>query len=50
MILKPIRLIHSPFKEPAGTPIQPVYAEGMPDTVEISKEFAEGLRNPEVIV
>jgi len=42
---KPIGIIHSPFGEPAGTPIQPVAAEGVRGTVEVFPEYADGLRD-----
>jgi tRNA-Thr(GGU) m(6)t(6)A37 methyltransferase TsaA len=44
---KPIGVIHSPFKEPKGTPIQPAGAEGTNGIVEIFPEYAEGLRDIE---
>jgi len=44
---RPIGVVHSPFKEPKGTPIQPSAAEGISGTVEIFPEYAEGLRDIE---
>jgi tRNA-Thr(GGU) m(6)t(6)A37 methyltransferase TsaA len=44
---KPIGVIHSPFKAPKGTPIQPAGAKGSDGTVEIFPEYAEGLRDIE---
>jgi len=44
---KPIGIIHSPFKEPKGTPIQPAGAKGIDGTVEIFPEYAEGLKDIE---
>jgi tRNA-Thr(GGU) m(6)t(6)A37 methyltransferase TsaA len=44
---KPIGIIHSPFKEPQGTPIQPAGAKGTNGTVEIFLEYAEGLKDIE---
>jgi len=44
---KPIGVIHSPFKEPKGTPIQPAGAEGTNGIVEIFPEYAEGLKDIE---
>ena len=44
---KPIGVIHSPFKEPEGTPIQPAGAKGINGTVEIFPEYAEGLKDIE---
>jgi tRNA-Thr(GGU) m(6)t(6)A37 methyltransferase TsaA len=43
--LTPIGTIRSPFKEPAGTPIQPVFAEGVEGIVEVLPQYAEGLRD-----
>jgi tRNA-Thr(GGU) m(6)t(6)A37 methyltransferase TsaA len=40
---RPIGIIHSPFKEPRGAPIQPKAAEGVKGTVELFDEFKEGL-------
>ena len=44
---KPIGIIHSPFKEPKGTPIQPAGAKGIEGTVEVFPEYAEGLKDVE---
>ena len=44
---RPIGVIHSPFKEPKGTPIQPAAAEGIAGTVEVFPEYAEGLEDVE---
>ena len=44
---KPIGVIHSPFKEPKGTPIQPSGAEGVEGRVEVLPEYAEGLKDVE---
>jgi tRNA (adenine37-N6)-methyltransferase len=43
--LTPIGLIHSPHRQPEGTPIQPRYAEAVEGTVEVFPEFAPGLRD-----
>lgn len=40
-------VIHSPFKEPKGTPIQPVGAEGIDGKVEVFPQYAEGLKDLE---
>jgi tRNA-Thr(GGU) m(6)t(6)A37 methyltransferase TsaA len=45
--LTTIGLIHSPFQEPAGTPIQPPLARGTEGTVEVFPEYAEGLTDLE---
>ena len=42
---KPIGVIHSPFKHPKGTPIQPTVAKGIDGTVEIFPEYVEGLKD-----
>ena len=44
---KPIGVIHSPFKEPKGTPIQPTAAKGIEGMVEVFPEYAEGLKDVE---
>jgi tRNA-Thr(GGU) m(6)t(6)A37 methyltransferase TsaA len=44
---RPIGIIHSPFKGPGGTPIQPAGAKGINGTVEIFPEYAEGLKDIE---
>ena len=43
--LKPIGIIHTPFREVEGTPIQPVFAEDAAGTVTVFPEFAEGLKD-----
>ncbi|MDY6951298.1 MAG: tRNA (N6-threonylcarbamoyladenosine(37)-N6)-methyltransferase TrmO [Thermodesulfobacteriota bacterium] len=40
---KPIGVIHSPFKEPKGTPIQPAGAEGIAGRVDVFAEYVAGL-------
>ena len=44
---KPIGIIHSPFKEPKGTPIQPAAAKGIDARVEVFREYAQGLKDVE---
>ena len=44
---KPIGVVHSPHKEPKGTPIQPAGAKGIDGTVEVFPEYAEGLKDLE---
>jgi tRNA-Thr(GGU) m(6)t(6)A37 methyltransferase TsaA len=44
---KPIGIIHSPFKEVKGTPIQPAGAKGIDGNVEVFPEYAEGLKDLE---
>ncbi len=41
----PIGIIHSPFKEPKGTPIQPPGARGVAGSVELFPEYVEGLKD-----
>ena len=41
----PIGIIHSPFKEPEGMPIQPAGAAGVKGTVEMFGDFKEGLKD-----
>ena len=45
IIFKPIGIIHSPFKEPKGTPIQPNAAEGIKGRVEVFPDFVDGLKD-----
>ena len=45
--LRTIGVIHTPFKEPKGTPIQPVVAEGASGTVTVFEEFQNGLKDLE---
>jgi len=40
---EPIGVIHSQFKEPNGTPIQPTGARGINGTVEVFLKYVEGL-------
>jgi tRNA-Thr(GGU) m(6)t(6)A37 methyltransferase TsaA len=41
----PIGIIHSPFKRPQGTPIQPKAAEKIEGTVEVFPEYVPGLKD-----
>jgi len=43
--LKHIGLIHSPFTEPEGMPIQPAGASGVKGTVEVFEEYRAGLKD-----
>jgi len=43
----PIGVIHSPFKDVQGTPIQAVAAKGVGGTVEIEAEYQRGLKDLE---
>ncbi len=43
--MTPIGIIHTPFSEPAGMPIQPPGAAGTKGTVEIYAEFQAGLKD-----
>ncbi len=43
----PIGIIHSPFKEPKGVPIQPSASRGVEGYVEIFPEFVPGLKDLE---
>ena len=40
---EPIGVVHSPFKEPEGAPIQPSRAKNAAGTVKVFREFADGL-------
>lgn len=44
---KPIGVVHSPFKEPNGTPIQAAGANNVDGTVELFSEYAGGLKDLE---
>ena len=44
---RPIGVVHSPFKAPKGTPIQPAGAKGTSGIVEIFPEYIEGLKDIE---
>ena len=44
---QPIGIIHSPFKDIEGMPIQPTGAANIQGTVEVSPELAEGLKDLE---
>jgi tRNA-Thr(GGU) m(6)t(6)A37 methyltransferase TsaA len=41
--LKPIGIIHTPFKEPKGTPIQPRRSGGAKGRIELLPEYVEGV-------
>ncbi|PTN38439.1 tRNA (N6-threonylcarbamoyladenosine(37)-N6)-methyltransferase TrmO [Desulfonatronum sp. SC1] len=43
--MHPIGVIHSPFKELSGMPIQPAGAAGVLGTVEISEEYQAGVKD-----
>jgi tRNA-Thr(GGU) m(6)t(6)A37 methyltransferase TsaA len=45
--VKPIGVVHSPFKESKGTPIQPAMAESAVGTVTVFKEYQDGLKDLE---
>lgn len=42
---RPIGIIRSPFKEPAGMPVQPAAAEGVAGRVELEPGYAGGLKD-----
>jgi tRNA-Thr(GGU) m(6)t(6)A37 methyltransferase TsaA len=42
---RPIGIIHSPFRDIAGMPIQPTGAAGIRGTVDVFPPFCEGLRD-----
>lgn len=44
---RPIGVIHTPHKEPKGTPIQPTGAQGIEGTIELNPEFTPGLKDLE---
>ena len=45
MELKPIGIIHTPFKQSSGTPIQPAFAKGAEGIVELYPEYTPGLKD-----
>lgn len=47
MQLKEIGIIHSPFKQATGTPIQPSRAKGSEGFIELKSEWQEGLKDLE---
>ena len=47
IVYEPIGIIHSPFKNIKGMPIQPTGAKGIAGTIEIYPEFTEGLKDLE---
>ena len=47
IIYEPIGVIHSPFKKPSGTPIQPIAALNVEGKVEVFQEYADGLKDLE---
>ncbi len=44
---KPIGIIHSPFTQPKGVPIQSSGAKGIRGTVEIAQEYRNGIKDLE---
>lgn len=47
ILYKPIGVIHSPFQEVRGTPIQPAAAEGIAGSVEVYPHYVQGLKGLE---
>ena len=45
MTFQPIGIIHSKHTRSEATPIQPIYARGIPGQAEIYPEYADGLRD-----
>ena len=43
----PIGVIHSPFKDLEGMPIQPIGARGIKGEIHLNEEYAEGLEDLE---
>lgn len=46
---KPIGIIHSPYTDPKGTPIQPKGSRDVQGTVEIFPKYSEGLKDLEKV-
>lgn len=47
IIYTPIGLIHSPFQQPRGAPVQPPAAADVPGTITVFPEYQEGLQDLE---
>ena len=47
VVYRPIGVVHSPFNAPQDVPIQAAAAEGVKGSVEVAREYAEGLRDVE---
>ncbi|MEA3470752.1 MAG: tRNA (N6-threonylcarbamoyladenosine(37)-N6)-methyltransferase TrmO [Thermodesulfobacteriota bacterium] len=47
IIYQSIGIIHTPFEDTSGVPIQPPAAEGVAGTVEVDERFANGLKDIE---
>jgi len=45
--LRPIGVIHTPYRQAAGTPVQPRRAKGVQGTVEVFERFRDGLKDLE---
>lgn len=43
--MNPIGIIHSPFKDTKGMPIQPSAAKGIEGTIVMQEEYVEGLKD-----
>ena len=47
IVYRPVGIVHSPFSEAEGMPIQPSRGHGIRGTVELAPEYAEGLEDLE---
>jgi tRNA-Thr(GGU) m(6)t(6)A37 methyltransferase TsaA len=47
IIYQPIGIIHTPFQDTSGVPIQPPAAESVAGTVEVDERFSDGLKDIE---
>ena len=47
IIYTPIGVVHSPFKEPKGVPIQATASKGIKGTIEVNPMYTEGLKDLE---
>ena len=47
IIVKPIGIIHTPYKTPANMPIQPLAAKGVEGTIVLDKTYVDGLKDLE---
>ena len=47
IIINPIGIIHTPFKDIRNMPIQPLAAKGVAGTIELTPEYMDGLKDLE---
>jgi len=47
IVIKPIGIIHTPYKEPKGMPIQGTFEKGVTGRLELFPEYQQGLKDVE---